>query len=261
MKHLLAVPSLVWAYIFAPLRIPLRIAVIPNGNRRWARILALVRWMMGRGYDLEQAQKDVYIHGAKRALAFIAWCVKVGVLEVTFYGLSQENKAKRKEWQIDALMAGATYFFDAADELGYHLHPFGDFEAFKNEPKYKPLYDRLAKWKVKPIPTGRIIVHVAAHYSGTLRHELSSFPEAISRHGLQEVLANPEKYIRSADVSPLDLVIRTGSWRESRTSALLPFQVGYAELYFMWVYWALFTKWHFWIALWWYSRKRRNFGR
>lgn len=257
MTRTLNVLRIFYAYFFPPLQIPRHIAVIPNGNRRLWKLLRFLYRLVGVEYTL----KDAYLRGANVALNFVRWAERAGVHDVTFFGLSKENKAKRLEWEIDALLEGAIYFFDAAVERGYHLHPFGDFEAFAGVEKYKPLYDRLRKWRAMPISEGRIVIHVAAHYSGLPRHELAPLREAIRKDGLDVAWADLEQHLLSSGVPDIDLVIRTGSWRESRTSGLLPFQVVYAELCFVWVFWGMFKERHFWKALRWYSREQRNFGR
>lgn len=257
MSRTLSVLRNFYAYLFPALQIPRHIAVIPNGNRRFWKLMRILYSILGKKYGL----KDAYLQGADVALNFAGWAEKAGVQDVTFFGLSKENKVKRKDWEIDALIEGAIYFFDTAVERGYHLHPFGDFEAFAGVEKYKPLYDRLRKWRAMPIPQGRIVIHVAAHYSGLPRHELGPLREAIREKGLDNAWEGLEQYLLSAGVPDVDLVIRTGSWRESRTSGLLPFQVIYAELRFVRVFWGLFRERHFWRALRWYSRQQRNFGR
>ncbi len=240
--------SAIFGWFFPPLQIPFHIAVIPNGNRRWAKLRKIL---------LQYS----YLHGAKQALDFAAWAKKAGVRHVTFYGLSEENMVKRSVEEIDALMKGAIHFFDTAMALGYHLHPFGDIEKFAGLEKYEPLYSRLRRWRELPLPPDDFVLHVAVNYAGTPQHELEPLREEIRNRGLHAVLANPAAYIRSAGVPEVDLVVRTGSKRESRTSGLLPFQLRYAELLFINVYWGDFTERHFRKALRWYSTRQRNFGK
>ena len=70
------------------LRIPKHIAVIPDGNRRWAQNSGLEK-------------QDGYNHGLDPGLLFLRLCKKYGVEEVTYYGFTTDN-CKRPKIQVEA---------------------------------------------------------------------------------------------------------------------------------------------------------------
>ena len=229
-------------------RIPNHVAIVPNGNRRGSSL---------RNISLVTA----YMHGARRALQVAGWAKEAGVEHLSFFGLSCENMQNRPSYQIDALMKGATWFFDQAVKLGYHIRPFGNLDEFEGVEKYKPLYDRLKKCRETEYPEDGFVVHVAVNYSGLPMHELKPLLGALRSRGFPEVLKDPTlmRYLLSGDVPPVDLFIRTGG--ERRLSGLLPFQSAYAELYFTDVLWGDFSKEEFLKTLQWFAGLTRNFGK
>lgn len=231
-----------------PAVIPYCIAVIPNGNRRLAKLMQL-------------SLSESYILGAKRALDLLAWAEAAGVTHVVLFGLSCENFAKRTREELDALIEGANRFLDECIACGYRLHIFGDLEGLAQDPRFTQFVERLKSLpKIDPLADA-FTVHIAANYSGNILHEMEPLYEAIAHCGIEEVRRNPMRYLLSAGVPNVDLIIRTGARRESRTSGLLPFQSGYAEIKFLKVFWGDFSEWHFRRCLRWYSRQRRNFGK
>lgn len=225
---------------------PNHIAVVPNGNRR------------------KQAADHItltesYLIGAARALDVVNWSFIAGSKHVTFFGLSCENLERRPEDQIDALMQGAIWFCDQAIDLGCHVHAFGHIEEFADKPKYEALYVRLRKLQSVSYSDDDFVIHVAANYSGKAKHELGAVLDAAYHCGHHEVRQDPERYLLSAGVPPVDLFIRTGG--EHRISGLLPFQVAYAELRFLDVLWADLTQELFNEQLFWFARQTRNFGK
>ena len=203
---------------------------------------------------------DSYRLGADRALEVLGWAKVAGVRDVTLFGLSCENLEKRKSSELEALLVGANYFLDQAFVRGYRLHVFGDIDTLATDGRCSSLVERV---RSIPPPTDDhdFTVHVGMNYSGGAIHELEPLFTAIERHGLEEVRKNRMRYLLSASVPSVDLVIRTGAKREKRTSGLLPFQTGYAELRFVNAYWGNFTEGHFHNTLQWYARQERNFGK
>lgn len=229
--------------------VPAHIAIIPNGNRRDSQ---------RTGVSLAKT----YQRGAERALEVARWAHGGGVRHVTFFGLSCENILRRPKWQINALMKGAIYFFDAIEAEGWHLHPFGNLEEFEGVERYSPLYERLAPWRNREQSEGKFVVHAAINYSGLPQHELAPLLEMIYRIGEDEVRRKDPTLMNrllSAGVPPVDLMIRTGG--EHRISGFLPFQSAYAELFFTDVLWGDFTQEMFQEALQWYAQQERNFGK
>lgn len=229
-------------------RIPNHIAFIPNGNRRWATIM-------------RRALEDSYLRAAKRALTVVEWSREAGVQHVTFFGLSGENREKRKKQELDALVVGALHFFRTALAHGYKVHAFGDIEALRGEEHFAELFTLLEQLQKIERGPDDFTIHVAVNYSGSIQHETDPLLDAVYRVGDREVRGRPQRSIRSSGVPAVDLVLRTGAWRESRLSGLLPFQTAYAEIYFAWFYWNGFRRRHFRRILRWYATRNRNHGR
>lgn len=227
------------------LKIPRHIVVVPNGNRRRAKL---------RGIDLEES----YTRGAVNALEVIGWTKNAGVTDVTFFGLSCENKDNRQDDELQSLVEGASWFCDHITELDCKVHVFGKYAKLESHRLYGSLYEKLHALNDTGSPNN-LTVHIAVNYSGTLRHETDPLFDAIRKYGIEEVEGNREKYVLSAGVPPADLFIRTGG--EHRTSGLLPFQIGYAEIKIFDAYWGDFTREMFDEALRWYGTQPRNFGK
>jgi undecaprenyl diphosphate synthase len=227
------------------IHIPATVAVTPNGNRRRAK-----RWRM--------SLEDSYKLGATIALMLIDLAEKAGVKELILFGLSYENQGRKPE-ELRALRAGGVDFCNECLIRGIQVHVFGEFDELKNDPDYKLLHGKLVALNAIKRDPKKITVHVAVHYSG--KREVAAILRAVREHGIEKVEVDPMAFALSAGISDVDLSIRTGAKRERRTSGLLPFQMGYAELFFSHTFWGDFTRWHFLFALWWYSRQQRNFGK
>jgi|GEM_PF-2398985 len=225
--------------------VPRHVVVVPNGNRRRAQL---------RGIDLNES----YVRGALNALEVIGWAKDAGVTDVTLFGLSCENKDNRPDDQLEALAEGADFFCDHVTELDCKVHVFGKYAELQAHAIYSTLYEKLQVLNEKNAAK-EFTVHVAVNYSGMLQHETDPLFDAIRLHGIEEVEKNREKYVLSAGVPKADLFIRTGG--EYRTSGLLPFQVGYAEIKIFDAYWGDFTREMFDEALRWYGMQPRNFGK
>lgn len=229
----------------AALKRPKHILGIPNGNRRKAEELKI---------DLSES----YMLGAVKALEFVDWSREVGATDVTLFGLSCENKEKRTQSELDALIEGATWFCDHIGDVDCRVHIFGKYEELKGQKNYAELHARLVALNGANTSSD-FTVHVAVNYSGMLEHETDPLLDAVALHGIDEVRRNRSKYILSAGVPRGDLLIRTGG--EHRTSGLLPFQAGYAELRILDVLWADLSKEMFDDAVRWYGMQPRNFGK
>lgn len=225
--------------------VPHHIAAVPNGNRRRSK---------EKGISLEES----YVDGATRALELAEWSREAGVKHITFFGLSCENLKNRSSEEIDSLQEGAVWFCDHLLELDFRVHVFGKIDEFADNPKYRPLFERLKKLNERK-RQGDFVVHIAANYSGRVEHELSVFMDELYARGFEEVRADPSKFLLSGGVPDVDLFIRTGG--ESRLSGLLPFQTAYAEIKIVDALWGDFDRCMFRECLDWYTRQQRNFGK
>ncbi len=224
------------------MKIPHHIGVIPDGNRRYAQV---------KNISLLQS----YMRGADVALNTIEWARNVGVKHISFFGTSNENVLRRPVSEMTALRKGVLYFCKEVLASNTQLHLVGDIRGIAQTPKERREFLALQGGKYT---SGNFVVHADINYSGEIRSELRPLFQAIKRHGLDRVRRSPEKFISSAGVPPVDLVIRLGG--KPRLSGFLPFQTTYAELYFRDELWGYFNNVMFAEALEWFSKQDRSMG-
>jgi undecaprenyl diphosphate synthase len=224
------------------MKIPYHIGIIPDGNRRYAK---------REGISLEKA----YLIGADIALSTIQWAKDIGVKHISLFGTSHENVLARPDVEITALRKGVVYFCDKVIEQGIALHLVGNIGEIAQSPKEKQLFLKFSK---ESKVSDKFTVHADVNYSGEIRNELQPLFESIKKYGIEKIEKNPEKFISSADVPPVDLVIRVGG--KPRLSGFLPFQTTYAELYFRDELWGDFNKQIFDEAIQWFKKQDRTKG-
>jgi len=232
--------------------LPRHIAVLCDGNRRWAREL---------GYS------DVsygYRMGAAKIAEMLRWCQEAGIEMATVYLLSTENLHRDPD-EIAALIEIIT---DVVEEIcapanRWSVRTVGDLELIGEEPAR-----RLREAAESTRGNGNFHVNVAVAYGG--RQEITDAVRAL----LSKELANgatPEQMIDAVTVDAIsdnlytsgqpdpDLVIRTSG--EQRLSGFLLWQSAYSEMWFTEAYWPAFRRVDFLRALRDYSARHRRYGR
>jgi len=234
---------------------PHHVAMIIDGNRRWARERALETAAHG------------HRAGAAKMQEFLGWCDALGIRVVTIYLLSADNLMGRSEDELEQLfeIIGdlATDLAAAGQENGgWRIQHVGTTEGLPIE-----LVDRLRD--AQRTTAGRTGLHVnlAVGYGG--RREIADAMRSIVRsHGkgggtiddLAEILT-PEliaEHLYTQGQPDPDLIIRTSG--EQRLSNFLLWQAAYAELVFLDVLWPDFDQAHFSAALREFARRDRRFG-
>jgi undecaprenyl diphosphate synthase len=225
-------------------RVPRHIAIIMDGNGRWARKRSLPRVAGHRA-------------GAENLRRIVNACVEFGIKILTIYAFSTENW-DRPEREIRGLMKIFTRVLDQElGELhaqGVCLHHLGDLNGIEPELQRK-VRDALELTK----HNDRLILNVAFNYGG--RAEIL--------HAVREMLADdiePDElteelfssYLFTAGLPDPDLVIRTSG--ELRISNFLIWQAAYAEYYATPCYWPDFGREELYEALVAYSQRERRFG-
>ncbi len=232
--------------------LPRHIAVLCDGNRRWAREL---------GHD------DVvygYRAGAEKIAEMLRWCAEAGIEMATVYLLSTEN-LQRDPGELAALIDIIT---DVVEEIcapanQWSVRTVGDLELIGEEPA------RRVREAVQSTDGngGRFHVNVAVGYGG--RQEIVDAVRAL----LSKELANgatgdrlieavtaeaiSENLYTSGQPDP-DLVIRTSG--EQRLSGFLLWQSAYSEMWFTEAYWPEFRRVDFLRALRDFSARHRRYG-
>ncbi|MEM3841541.1 MAG: polyprenyl diphosphate synthase [Candidatus Micrarchaeaceae archaeon] len=223
-------------------QIPYHIGIIPDGNRRWAKISHI---NMLKSYNI----------GIKKAVECAAWAGKLGVKVITAWALSKENLNNRSKNEINTLFklytraAYSKSIRRIIDSNNIKVRPVGELNLIPAKAK-KALSD-LAKHTAKN--TGPIL-NVLVCYSGKddILHAFSRKGDADSEKALKRRMV-------SRSIPDLDLIIRTSG--EMRLSGFLPLQSTYAELYFTNKYWPEVEKEDIEAAIKEFSGRKRRFGK
>jgi short-chain Z-isoprenyl diphosphate synthase len=234
--------------------LPRHIAVLCDGNRRWAR---------DAGHD------DVsygYWMGARKIAEMLRWCQESGIEMATVYLLSTEN-LQRDPGELSALIEIIT---DVVEEIcapanRWSVRTVGDLELIGEEPARR-LREAVESTQAEAA-AGIFHVNLAVGYGG--RKEIVDAVRALlgkelanGRSGEQLIdavtaEAISENLYTSGQPDP-DLVIRTSG--EQRLSGFLLWQSAYSEMWFTEAYWPEFRRVDFLRALRDYTARHRRYG-
>ena len=233
----------------APARVPRHIAIVMDGNGRWAK----ARF---------QPRSFGHNAGRKAVRDVIEGCVRQGVEVLTLFAFSSENW-QRPEDEVSALMGLFLRALDKeVDELhaqGVRLRFVGDLAGFSEE-----LRQRMERAMARTADNTRLQLNIAVNYGGRwdIVQAARQAALAIGRGELAaEALdeATLGRFMSLAELPPLDLFIRTGG--EQRISNFLLWQAAYAELYFTDTLWPDFDQACLARAIDDYARRERRYGR
>ena len=226
--------------------LPQHIAVIMDGNRRWARQRGLPK-ALG------------HASGAKRVRSLVEACSARGIRWLTLFAFSTENW-KRPADEVSSLMnLFLRYLQKEASDMhkkGVCLKVIGDLSAF--EPRLQTL---IANVQAMTAHNTKITLTIAANYGGRwdMLQAVKAWQAAHQQARLDEMSEDSLRpYLSMADAPDPDLLIRTGG--ESRISNFMLWQSAYAELYFTSVLWPDFSPLTLDQALVWYAGRDRRFG-
>lgn len=231
--------------------IPEHVAIIMDGNRRFAREIGL-------------AVQEGHVKGKDKLEEVMEWCQEMGIKVLTVYAFSTEN-LKRDESEVQYLM-------DLFEESFYKLAE--DQRIHKNRIKVTVLGQRelLPERVLKAIEVAEARTKDYDNYFYNIALAYGSRQEMISaikriackvKEGELSVDDIDERTVSSflytADFKDPDLVLRTSG--EERVSNFLLWQLAYSELYFTDVYWPGFRKVDFLRAIRTYQARQRRFGK
>ena len=225
--------------------IPLHVAIIMDGNRRWAK---------SHGLEIIQGHQKVAREMIKR---LVNQAIKRGVKYLTLWAFSTEN------WQRDpSEVAGLMALFREAfgqnaselHDLGVKLNVIGDVGSFPNDVQLG-----IENWLKKTAKNKIITVSLALGYGG--RDELIRAIKKLFATEQNLALINQEilsQFMDTAGIPDPDLIIRPGG--EQRLSGFLTWQSVYSELYFTKILMPDFDEMAFDAALAEYAKRTRKFG-
>ena len=229
-------------------KMPKHVAIIMDGNRRWAKERRLPA--------IEGHRRGIV---ALREVTRAARDLKIPVL--TVYGFSTENW-KRDRTEISLLLDLCVYF--AQNELAelsrnnVRVNVIGRYEALPSASR-----DALDGLVEKTKNNDGLLLNLAVNYSARMemRDAICALAEDVKSGKLAVDAIDEERiesYLYTATLPDPELLIRPGG--ESRLSNFLLYQVAYTELYLTETYWPDFSREHFALALADYQRRQRRFG-
>lgn len=230
-------------------KLPKHIAIIMDGNGRWAK---------------ERGKDRVYGHheGVLSVREIVNGCAELGISYLTLYAFSTENWNRPKE-EVNALMELLVNTIrKEVDELkknNVRLHVIGDFASLP-EICQKELNE------AKELTASNTGLNLILALSYSSRWEITEAAKKIAQDAAQGIL-KPEdindtvfqSYLNTASFPDPELMIRTSG--EHRISNYLLYQLAYAELYFTPVHWPEFRKPQLYEALLNYQQRERRFGK
>ncbi len=231
-----------------PFRLPRHIAVIMDGNGRWAASRALPR---PAGHSM----------GVRSVKQIVENCAKRGVEVLTLFAFSSENWKRPKD-EVSMLMGR---FLEALDNEVGKLHENGIRLRFVGNLQQlsEPLRQRMQAAVELTKRNDRMTLVVAIAYGG--RWDIAQAAQALARKcSLGEVRADDidedlfATHLALSDLPDPDLLIRTGG--EQRISNFLLWNLAYTELYFCDVLWPDFGETELVAAIEHFGRRQRRFG-
>lgn len=231
--------------------IPKHIAVMLDGNRRWA------------DKNNGSKPKSGHVAGAQKIFEFLSWCDELQVPVITLYLLSTDNLKQRNSEELQDL-------FVILDELArdmvkrgrWKIRIMGDRKALSGE-----FLDSLEESERASVSTKGAVVNLAIGYGG--RQEITDAMRSIVKASIEsggdlsklsdsltpELIAS---HLYTSDQPDPDLIIRTSG--EQRLSGFLLWQSSNSELYFEEALWPDFRKVDFLRAIRAFAKRHRRFG-
>ncbi len=227
------------------MNLPKHIAVIPDGNRRFAKQKGMVLW---KGHE----------EGMKTAKKMLEWWVETDIQELSFWGMSTENLNRSKEEVKQLFRIFRESIKNWKKDIGelskkheVRVKFYGDLEKFPEDMirSVKEIEKDTEKYNKR-------FLNILLGYGG--KHEIVTAVNKLMKSG--------KKFVTEKDIQEnlfvknnADLIIRTGGM--PRLSGFMPWQTVYAELYITKTLFPALTKREFLKAIKWFEEIQRNFGK
>jgi undecaprenyl diphosphate synthase len=230
-------------------KIPQHIAIIMDGNGRWAQL---------------KGKKRVAGHkaGVKSVRAVVSTARKSGVKALTLFAFSSENwqrPASEVSVLMDLFMFVLTREVKRLHKNGIRFKVIGDVSRFSES-----LQKKITFSEELTAENEGMVLSIAANYGG--RWDIAQAAKTLARQVKENTLALDDitesslhEQTALAELPPLDLMIRTGG--DYRISNFLLWQAAYAELYFCETLWPDFDEEEFEKAITVFDQRERRFGK
>lgn len=233
--------------------VPHHLAVILDGNRRWASMSGL-------------ALRDGYRRGAEKVDELLEWCLELEIKVVTLYVLSLENMLRRSIEELEiiyGLLKEKSRQYESDERI--HKHSVKIRVIGRKWLLPSDVREALERLEIATSKYGNYHVNIAVAYGG--RAEIIDAIKLIvedakngrlSVESIDEGLFEKYLYTNGVPYPYPDLVIRTSG--EERISNFLLWQIAYSELVFLDVYWPEFRKIDLLRAIRTYQARNRRYG-
>ena len=228
--------------------IPKHVAIVMDGNGRWAKERGLPRT---KGHEMGEASLLDCVHGA----------IELGITHISAYAFSTENW-KRSPDEVKFLMGFNRDVIrrrrDEMNELGVRVRWAGQRKRL-----WKSVIDELETAEELTKNNTTLTLTMCVNYGG--RAEIAEAARKIAKQ-VQETKLDPDKiderlfakYLDEPDMPDVDLFVRSSG--EQRTSNFLIWQSAYAEMVFLDTLWPDFDRRHLWHACEIYASRDRRYG-
>ncbi len=224
---------------------PHHVAIILDGNRRFAKRLMLEPW---KGHE----------YGRKKVEQMLDYAKNLGIKELTFYALSSENIKSRPKNELEYLYNIFRETFkninkDKIQKNKIKMRFIGNLSLLPRD-----LKEQCKKLEQETKNNNNFIVNFAIAYGG--RQEIIDAVKKIIKNKISPEEINEESIKQYLYLSSEpDIIIRTGG--EKRTSNFLPFQSVYSELFFIDKFWPEFDRQDLCNCIEEFKNRKRNFGK
>lgn len=222
------------------------IAIIPDGNRRWARKRSKPEW-----YG--------HVTGAKKLEKFLDWCLEYPEIKmISVYALSTENLNRSKAelnklWWVYKNNLKKILESEKIKKNEVKVNVIGDSAIWRSDVK------QVAKTVMKTTENyAKIVWNILIAYGS--QFEILSAVKKVLKGGVKRIPPLRDAFVKYLMINkPVDLIIRTGG--QFRLSNFLLYQAAYSEIYFTDTLWPDFSKKELEKILRWYWKQERKFGK
>ena len=232
-----------------PQHLPAHVAIIMDGNGRWAKKRLLNRI---QGHE----------KGAETVRTIVRTCREIGIPHLTLYAFSTENWQRPKH-EVEALMMLLKRFLveEQPELMKNHirLNAVGQIERLP-----KNVREQLRRTMDRTAENRQMTLHLALSYGGRseLVHMVQTIAAMASAGDIQDADISEEfvsQHLYTAGIPDPDLLIRTSG--EMRVSNFLLWQIAYAEIFITDTLWPDFGREEFLDILQTYQKRDRRFGK